>query len=134
MIAASGGLTLFAACGSDETQAPADDHTPVSYSVLINDVVTDPPFTLAQGQTVRIRLKFLNAAGDDLDDVEGEHFAGLTFEPTTLATAARLSDHHYQFDVTGGTAGTGTVQVGFGHDELADETSFTPVAVTVTAP
>jgi hypothetical protein len=42
--------------------------------------------------------------------------------------------HHYQFDVTGGTAGTGTLEMGYGHDELADEHTFDPEAVTVTVP
>jgi hypothetical protein len=46
---------------------------------------------------------------------------------------APVTDHHYQFDVTGGTSGSGTVQVSFGHDEQADETSFDPVAATVVA-
>lgn len=124
-------LTLATGCGSDETQAPAEDHTPVSYTVLIDDTPTAAPFTLTQGETVRVRLKFVNAAGEDLDDVEGSHFAGLTFSPTSLATVTRVTDHHYQFDVTGGIPGTGTVHVGYGHDELADEHSFTPVAVTV---
>lgn len=55
------------------------------------------------------------------------------YDPTSLAAVARVPDHNFQFDVTGGTPGTGTVQVGFGHDQLADETSFTPVAITVQA-
>ena len=88
---------------------------------------------LTGGQTVRVRLKFFNAADEDLDEVETEHFGGLTFEPTSLASVARLSDHNYQLDVTGGTPGTGTVQVSYGHDEAADEHTFSLVAVTVTA-
>jgi hypothetical protein len=86
---------------------------------------------ISKTQTVRIRLSFLNASGENLDDVASTHFADLTFDPTSLATVTRVTDAHYQFDVTGGTPGTGTVQVGYGHDELADEHSFTPVAVTV---
>ena len=66
----------------------------------------------------------MNAAGEDLDDVEAEHFGGLTFSPASLATVARVADHHFQFDVTGGTPGTGTVQVSYGHDEAADEITF----------
>ena len=124
-------LVLIAACGSDETAPATGDHTPVSYTVLINDVQVTPPFALTQGQTVRVRLKFLNAAGDDLDDVESQHFAGLTFDPASLATVARVTDHHYQFDVTGATPGTGTMQVSFGHDQLADETTFSAADVVV---
>jgi hypothetical protein len=134
-LASAAALTLAAGCGSDETQAPAEDHTPASYTVLVDDLETSPPFSLTEGETVRIRLKFLNAAGEDLDEVEGSHFAGLTFAPASLATVTRVADHHYQLDVTGGTPGTGTVQVGYGHDELADEHSFTAVGITVeTAP
>src|SRR4051794_27300962 len=123
---------LFAvACGSDETAPPADDHTPVSYTLFINDIQASTPYTFVQGETVRVRLKFLNAASEDLDNVESDHFAGLTFTPASLATVTRVTDHHYQFDVTGGAPATGTVQVSFGHDELADETAFSPVDVVV---
>jgi hypothetical protein len=122
---------VIAAC-SDNEAPPAEDHTPVSYNLLVNDVAVTAPYTFISGQTVRVRVKFFNAAQEDLDDVESSHFGGIAFNPASLATAVRLSDHHYQFDVTGGTAGTGTLQVGYGHDELADETTFTPADVTVT--
>ena len=84
-----------------------------------------------EGQTVRVRLRFLNAASEDLDDVEGSHFAGLTFDPASLATVTRVTDHNYGWMFTGGTPGTGTVQVGYGHDELADEHTFTPADAVV---
>jgi len=43
-----------------------------------------------------------------------------------------VTDHRFQWDVTAqGAAGTGTVMVGFGHDDLADEDSFGPFPVTV---
>jgi hypothetical protein len=123
----------LAACGDSETAPTADDHTPVSYTLLVNGSPATTPYNLTAGTTVRVQLKFVNAAGEDLDAVESQHFAGLTFAPTSLATVAAVADHHFQFDVTGGAAGTGTVQVGFGHDELADETTFPPATVTVTA-
>jgi hypothetical protein len=126
-------VAVAAGCGSDESPAP-EDHTPTTYSLLINDVPVTAPYTFASAQTVRVRIKFFNAAQDDLDDVESEHFGGLAFNPASLATAVRLADHHYQFDVTGGTPGTGTLQVGFGHDDSADEVTFDPTAVTVTGP
>jgi hypothetical protein len=122
-------LLFAAACGDDETAPPAEDHTPVSYTVFINDIQASAPYIFIEGQTVRVRLKFLNAASEDLDEVESSHFAGFTLDPASLATVTRVTDHHYQFDVTGGTPGTGTVEVGFGHDELADEHTFTPVDV-----
>ena len=130
--AACAALPLAAACGSDETQAP-EDHTPVSYTVLVDGAEASPPLTLTQGQTVRVRLRFANAAGDDLDDVEAEHFGGLVLEPASLGTVARVTDHHYQFDVTGGTPGTGAAQVSYGHDEAADGTTLEPFDVTVEA-
>ena len=124
-------LLVLAACGSDET-APGEPHTPVSYTLLVNGTPRTPPYAFVVGQTVRVQLKFVNSAGEDLDDVEASHFAGLIFNPGSLAVAGRLSDHHYQFDVTGQSTGSGTLQVSFGHDELADEKTFPEAAVTVT--
>ena len=131
-LATGAALTLLAACGSDETQA-TDDHTPVSYTVLIDDAPVTAPFALTAGETVRVRLKFVNAAGENLDDVEASHFAGLTFAPTSLATATRVTDHHFQFDVTGGEPGTGSVTVSYGHDEAADEHTFQAAGISVAA-
>lgn len=130
LFAAGSTIVLAMACNSDETQAPGA-HTPVSFSVLVDSVPVSAPITFTQGHTVTVQLKFLNTANEDLDAVEGEHFAGLTFAPTSLATVARVPGHNYRFQVTGGTPGSGTVQVSFGHDSLADETTFTPVAATV---
>jgi hypothetical protein len=131
-LAACMALPLAVACGGDETQA-TEDHTPVTYTIFVDGVETAPSLTLTAGQAVRVRLKFFNAADEDLDDVEAEHFGGLTFDPAPLASVARASDHNFQFDVTGGTPGTGTVQVSYGHDEGADEHTFKLVAVTVMA-
>jgi hypothetical protein len=127
-----GALLLAAACGSDET-APAEDHTPATYNLIVDDVPQAAPYALTAGQTSRVQIKFFNAAGEDLDDVEADHFAGLTFNPIALGTATRLADHHFQFDVTAPSAGSGTLQVGYGHDDAADEKTFNPVAVTVAA-
>jgi hypothetical protein len=131
-LAACAALPLAVACDSNETQ-PNEDHTPVTYTIFVDGVETAPPLALAGGQTVRVRLKFFNAADEDLDDVEGSHFGGLTFEPASLATVAPVTGHNYQLDVTGGTPGSGTLQVGYGHDEDADEHTFEPVAATVSA-
>jgi hypothetical protein len=124
-------FTVVAGCGGDEPQG-TPDHTPVSYNVLINDVPVTAPYTFPSGVTVTVRLKLFNAAQDDLDDVEAEHFAGLTFSPPPRATAVRLTDHHYQFEVTGGVPGSGTMTIGFGHDEAADEHTLPPANITVT--
>lgn len=125
-------LVAASACGGDET-APTEDHTPATYNVLFNEIPAASPYTFVVGQTVRVRLKLFNAAGDDLDDVEAEHFAALTFNPSDLVAVARVPGHNFQFDVTGANAATGTVVVGFGHDSLADETSFPAQPVTVEA-
>jgi hypothetical protein len=125
-------VAVAAACGGDEAQAP-EGHTPVSYSLLVEGTAVSAPYTFVAGETALVQIKFFNAAQHDLDDVEAGHFGGLTFNPTSLATAARVTGHNFQFDVTGGTAGTGTLQVSFGHDNLADETTFPSAPVTVTA-
>ena len=123
---------LIAGCGDDETPAGTEDHTPVRYSVLVNGTETEPPFTFTD-QPTTVQLKFFNAEDEDLDIVEDEHFARLSFTPSTLAFATTDPDHHYRFTVTGNITGTGTLQVSYGHDEAADETSFDPVPVTVDA-
>jgi hypothetical protein len=123
-------LLLAAACGSDET-APTEDHTPATYNLIVDDVAQTAPYVLTVGQTSRVQIKFFNAAGEDLDDVEAEHFGGLTFSPTSLATTTRQADHHFQFDVTPSNVGSGTLQVSFGHDDLAAEKTFSPVTVNV---
>jgi hypothetical protein len=121
---------LAAACGSDETQA-ADDHTPTTYNVVINEIAATAPYNFTVGQTVRVRLKLFNVAGEDLDAVEAEHFAAISFNPSDLVTIARVPGHNYQFDVTGNTAGTGTMLVTYGHDEQADEVTLDPAEVNV---
>jgi hypothetical protein len=126
-LALAGGST---ACGDNESP-PEPDHTPRSYSLEVGGFAVTPPHTLFTGQTVRVRIRFFNAAGEDLDGVEAEHFGGLTFNPASLATAVRLPNHHYQFDVAVGEPGTGTFAVRFGHDESADEVTFDPVALSV---
>jgi hypothetical protein len=128
---AAAALTLIVACGGDETQ-PTEDHTPQSYTITVDGAPVSTPYSLAAGETVVVQIHFVNQAGDNLDDVESSHFAGLTFSPSSLATAERHADHHFQFDVTGGTAGSGTVTVGFGHDDAADEKTFPAAPVTVT--
>jgi hypothetical protein len=121
--------TAVAAC-SDNEAPPDEDHTPVSYTIQVNDLPVSEPYTFGAG-TVRVRIKFFNAAQHDLDDVESSHFAGLTFEPASRATAVRVADHNYQFDVTGGAPGAGTLQVSYGHSAQADEHIFEPAAITV---
>ena len=121
---------LAPAC-SDNEAPPAEDHVPESYGILIDDVLASPPYVFTSGQTVRVQLKFFNAAQEDLDEVEDTHYAGLTFDPSSRATVVRVADHNYQFDVTGANAGTGTLQVSYGHSAAADEHIFPEEPVTV---
>jgi hypothetical protein len=126
------GAAAIGACGGDEVTS-ITDHTPVTYNLLVNDVAVSEPYTFTAGQTVRVRIKFFNAEQQDLDPAEGEHFGGLTFNPTSLATVTRVTGHNYQLDVSGGTPATGSIEVSFGHDAQADETTFPPADVTVAA-
>jgi hypothetical protein len=121
----------LAACSDDESPAGTEDHTPTRYSILVNGTEMQPPLTFDLNQTATVQLKFFNAEDEDLDIVGSEHFGGLTFNPATLATVTRDPDHNYRFSVTGLTVGVGTIQVSYGHDEQADETSFDPVTVTL---
>ena len=126
--------SLVAAC-SDNESPPVEDHTPVSYSLEMNGIGRTPPYSFPADQTVQIHIRYFNAAQEDLDDVQADHFGGLAFNPPSLATAVRRSDHHYEFDVTGSAAGgTGTLRVSFGHDESADEVTFDPAAAIVPTP
>jgi hypothetical protein len=119
---AAAALTL--ACSSSE--APAEDHNPVAFD--IDGVVTDTSDTVvfAAGTNDTVVLTFFNAANDNLNDVEAEHFSTMTFTPPDSITATRLSAHHFQQHlVIGNVAGqVGDLDIGFGHDTLADEHSF----------
>jgi hypothetical protein len=127
----AGALTL--ACDSSESTA-AEDHTPVRVELAVNGtaMTTDTLF-LPAGQTVTVRVTFFNAADDNLDDVEGEHYSLLTFNPGTLATATADAAHHYSHSVVvqAAAATIGTVDIGFGHDALADENTLSGVPVKV---
>lgn len=123
---------VFTTACSDNEAPPAEDHTPTSYTIQVNDVPVTAPYTFVAGQVVRVRIKFFNAAQEDLDEVADSHFGGLTFDPASLATVVRDPDHSYAFEVTGASPGTGMLQVGYGHDEAANEYTLSPAAVTVT--
>ena len=128
-------FVAIAALACTNTEEPAEDHVPATFRVLVNGVEVSQPYTFIHGTTVRVQLKFFNAASEDLDDVEASHFAGLTFTPTSIATIAPVTDHHFQFDLTPVVPGSGTVTIGYGHDTKADEHSFPnlPVVIQVAA-
>ncbi len=122
---------LLLACGGDETGT--EDHTPVDFAVSVDGAPVEAPYTLVFGETVLVRIQFFNEGEEDLDNVEDSHFAGLTFTPSSLATAARVADNNYQFDVTATAVGSGTVTIGYGHSEDADEVTFSGIPINVVA-
>jgi hypothetical protein len=120
------------ACSSSETGPGPDAHVPTSAKLFVNGVDETANLILPAGATTRVQIKFYLADGSEETTIETTHFSSLTFTPTVLATPAGVADHRFQWDVTAqGAAGTGTVMVGFGHDDLADEDSFGPFPVTV---
>ena len=124
----------IAGCSSDEAVA-TEDHDPVSVTFSVNGGPPsgDGKLHLPEGQTVTVRATFLNAGGDNLDDIEDTHFSSLTFDPVGVATATIVPNAHYshEVEVIAAAATTGTVMVGFGHDDQADEHSLGPIDVVV---
>jgi hypothetical protein len=124
-------LAAAAACGGEET-APENHAEPVDAKLFVSGTEVTPSLTLMAGQTVRIEVRFYADDGDQITGLETEHYTALTFSPATLASTAAVSGLRFFVDVTAqSTPGTGTVMVGFGHDDLADELSFGPFDVTV---
>ena len=130
-VALATGIAAFAACSGDET-APVHN-TPVDARLYVQGAEVTPHITLAAAQTVRIEVRFVDADGDEIAGIETEHYAALTFSPASLATVAPVTGQRFFFDVTAQGAGgaTGTVSVGYGHDDLADEDTFGPFDVTI---
>jgi len=121
-----------AGCGDDET-APEEGHTPDDAALFVNGTDVSDGLVLPAGETVRVEVRFIHD-GEFITGIEGEHHAGLTFSPGTLAIVASVADHNFQKDVIGQSSpGTGEVRVGYGHDEAADELSFGPFPVGVVA-
>jgi hypothetical protein len=113
--------SLALACSNSE--APAEDHTPASLEINGVPVDTSDTVTFTASATDTVQLSFFNAANDNLDDVEAEHYSLLTFTPSTSITATRRASHHFRQDVVVGAVSgqTGDLDIGFGHDTLADE-------------
>jgi hypothetical protein len=125
-------LAALVACGDDET-APEEGHTPDAAALFVNGTDVTGGLVLPAGEPVRVEVRFLHD-GEVITGLEDEHHAGLTFTPATLAAAAGVADHNFQKDVTGQDApGSGSVMVGYGHDEAAEELSFGPIPVSVVA-
>jgi hypothetical protein len=123
-------ILAASACDSNESTKEGDAHDPARVVLSVNGTaMTGDTLFLPFGQTVTVRATFFTAADGNLDDQETEHWSRLTFDPA----AAVDVDHHYSHQVTvNGTAeAKGMVDIGYGHDELADEhTLHAPVRIT----
>jgi hypothetical protein len=123
-------LTLVA-CGGDETD-PEEGHTPNDAQLFVAGVDVTSGLQLPLGETVRVEVRFVDAEGQPITGIEDEHHTALSFSPEDLATTASVEGANFQKDVTASsTPGTGTVRVGYGHDEAADELEFGPFDVVV---
>lgn len=131
-VAMLGLAAAVGACGGDEATA-TEDHTPVRMVLIVGaDTMTTDTLFLPASQTVVVRGIFINAGDESLDPAEGEHWSKLTFNPGALATAAVDTARHYQHvvEVHAASGTIGSVDVGYGHDELADEhTLSAPVKI-----
>lgn len=121
------GLVL-AACG-DSNEPEAEDHTPVRIEATVNGgaVITDDTLRLTAAAGIdSVRLTFYNAADENLDIAEDEHFSLLTFTPAAGITATVATDRHFRHavEVTAPAGTAGDVEVGYGHDAAADENTF----------
>ena len=114
--------------GCSNSEAPAEDHTPVTFSVTVNNIlVADDTVRLNTGGGVdTVHISFFNVSNENLDPAEAEHYSLLTFTPAANITATMDPNQHFRHGVvTTAVAGTvGTLDIGYGHDAPADEHSF----------
>jgi hypothetical protein len=121
-------------CGDEET-GPVEDHTPADAKLFVGGLEVTGALVVPADQTVRVEVRFVDEQGQVIEDIEESHQTALTFSPAGLATTASVEGFNFQKDVTASaTPGTGTVMVGYGHDEAADELEFGPIDVIVPGP
>jgi hypothetical protein len=119
------------ACGDDET-GPEEDHTPENARLFVDGADVTDGLILIASEPLRVEVKFFNDEDEEITGIDDDHHAGLTFTPSTLAAVATVDGENFQKDVTGqAEPGTGSVQIGYGHDEDADELNFGPYEVSV---
>jgi hypothetical protein len=120
-------LGILVGCG-DSTEPAHEDHTPVRFEATVNGAaVTDDTLRLSATAGVdTVRFTFFNAADDNLDDHEADHFSLLTFTPAAGIATTVDPSHHFRHavEVTAPAGTAGDVEVGYGHDATADEYSF----------
>lgn len=126
------GLLAVTACGGSTETLPAEP--PESAALEVDGVLSGDNFLFAAGAIVPVEVKFYNDQGTEIAGTENDHFARITFAPSTLATVADVAGEHFHKTVTGGgELGSGTLTIGYGHDEGADELTFGPFTVSVVA-
>jgi hypothetical protein len=125
----------LAACSNDEA-APEGHGTPVSAQLFDTETNTalPTPYVLPSGSTTRVTVHFFDADGDDISQelIDSGHYTSLTFAPSSFATVAVVAGARFERDVTvDASAGTAaTLDIGYGHDEAADEEAFGPYPIT----
>jgi hypothetical protein len=125
-------LTLLA-CGGDETD-PEAGHTPNDARLFVAGVDVTGGLQLSTNETVRVEVRFIDADEQPITGIEDEHHTALSFLPDDLATTESVEGANFQKDViASATPGVGSVMVGYGHDEAADELEFGPFNVVVAA-
>jgi hypothetical protein len=124
----------LAACSSNE--APPENHSAPVSAKLFNATTRaelPQPYVFPSGSTTRVEVHYFAEDGDDItSELIADHYSSLTFAPTSFATVASVTDARFVHDVTVDAAvgGTSDLQIGWGHDDLADERSFGPYGVT----
>jgi hypothetical protein len=90
-------------------------------------------FSLPDGSTTRIEVRFYDADGADISEelIETGHVTALTFTPGTFASQNLVTDEPFQRDVTIDADPTtqANLVIGYGHD-AADEREFGNYVVT----
>jgi hypothetical protein len=135
LVTATAFAFTLAACSNDE--APPEGHgTPVSARLFDTGTNTalPTPYVLPSGSTTRVTVHFYDADGDDISQelIDSGHYTSLTFAPSSFATVAVVAGERFERDITvdadPGTAAT--LDIGYGHDEAADEEAFGPYPIT----
>lgn len=116
------GGAIVAACNSDESTGNSK-HLPNRATLVVNgSPMNDDTLRIPFNTPAAVRILFYDN-NHNLDDVELDHYSGLTFSPSTGMTVTPDAAHPYRHSVTA-TAAPGTIgglDVGFGHDAAADE-------------
>lgn len=115
---------VIGACNSDEA-TNIDEHNPDNVTFIVDgDTLATDTLVLNAGVDNTVRIIFTEGT-DNLDDVEPQHYSSLIFTPVAGTAVLDTTAHFtHLVTVTAASGDTGHVDVGFGHDTLADEHSF----------